>query len=152
MARKSRPNLFDLPALELECMKALWALGEATVEDIRARLVPVRPLAYTTILTVMDRLARKGMVERTKRGRAHVYTSAIPEASVRDYAVERLVENFFGGSREELRAHLAGAVPGDFKARTPEPQPQVAPTPAQEPRKKRTPESPAQDEIDTSLL
>jgi BlaI family transcriptional regulator, penicillinase repressor len=148
MARKSRPNLFDLPALELECMKAVWALGEATVEDVRARLLPVRPLAYTTVLTVMDRLARKGLVDRAKRGRAHVYTSAIPEASIRDYAVQRLVENFFGGSREELRAHLSGASPGDFEVRVPEPPPRPAPRP---PRKRKKP-VPRAEEIDTSLL
>jgi BlaI family transcriptional regulator, penicillinase repressor len=148
MPRKSRPNLFDLPTLELECMKAVWALGEATVEDVRARLLPGRPLAYTTVMTVMGRLARKGLVNRSKRGRAHVYTSAIPRESIRDHAVERLVENFFGGSREELRAHLGGASLDEFKERTPEPELPAAPRPARKPK----PEEPPEEEIDTSLL
>jgi predicted transcriptional regulator len=152
MPRKSRPNLFDLPALELECMKAVWALGEATVEDVRARLLPERPLAYTTVMTVMGRLARKGLVSRSKRGRAHVYASAIPRESVRDHAVDRLVENFFGGSREELRAHLSGASLDEFKERVPQPAPPPAPRPApRAARKQEEPEPPA-EEIDTSLL
>ncbi len=148
MPRKSRPNLFDLPALELECMKAVWALGEATVEDVRARLLPGRPLAYTTVMTVMGRLARKGLVNRSKRGRAHVYASAISRESIRDHAVDRLVENFFGGSREELRSHLGGASLHEFKERTPVPPPQ----PASRAEVKQEEPAPPAEEIDTSLL
>ncbi len=106
MARKSRNSRLDLPPLELECMKALWTLGQATVEDIRGRLFPQRPLAYTTVMTVMDRLARKGAVEREKRGRAHLYRASVPEALIRERALGRLVENFFRGSRQELRRYL----------------------------------------------
>lgn len=135
MARKSRQSLFDLPSLELQCMKALWALGEATVEDIRARLLPARPLAYTTVMTVMDRLTRKGMVTRRKRGRAHVYSSAVAEDAVREHALGRLVETFFGGSREKLRDHLAGASPRDFKIPYPEPKPPPRPDARAKPRR-----------------
>jgi BlaI family transcriptional regulator, penicillinase repressor len=109
MPRKKNNNLLDLPALELECMKALWALEQATVEEVRAHLMPARPLAYTTVLTVMDRLARKGAAERRKRGRAHVYTAAVAENSVRERALERLIADFFEGSRDRLRSYLAGA-------------------------------------------
>jgi BlaI family transcriptional regulator, penicillinase repressor len=111
MAKSGRDQRLDLPPLELECMQALWARGEATVHEIRAELFNQRPLAYTTVMTVMDRLARKGVVDRRKRGRAHVYRPAISEAEVRERALGRLVENFFRGSREELRRHLEG---GEF--------------------------------------
>jgi BlaI family transcriptional regulator, penicillinase repressor len=141
MPRKKSTNLLDLPPLELECMKALWPLGEATVEDIRAALMPRRPLAYTTILTVMDRLARKGITERRKRGRAHVYTPAVAQDAVREHALERLIGDFFDGSREELRSHLGGAPARQAPTRR---------SPAQ-PRKAREAE-PAAEEIDTSLL
>jgi BlaI family transcriptional regulator, penicillinase repressor len=154
MARKSRNSLFDLPSLELQCMKALWALGEATVEDIRARLLPTRPLAYTTVMTVMDRLARKGMAERRKRGRAHLYSSAIAQEAVREHALERLVENFFGGSREQLRNHLAGASPGDFKMSFPEPKPLPRPEAHSKPRpaRKAKTQAGAAGKIDEALL
>lgn len=109
MARKNHNHRLDLPPLELECMNALWALGQATVQEIRDRLFPNRPLAYTTVMTVMDRLARKGVVAREKRSRAHLYRASIPEELVRDRAIIRLVENFFQGSREGLRRYLGSA-------------------------------------------
>jgi BlaI family transcriptional regulator, penicillinase repressor len=145
MARKSRNSLFDLPPLELECMKALWALGKATVEDIRARLMPTRPLAYTTVMTVMDRLARKGIAQRRKQGRAHLYSSAVAEESVREHAVNRLVENFFAGSREHLRTHLAGAAKSraGYKA-------QATPEPARPAKRERA--APRAEKIDPALL
>lgn len=152
MPRKNSNNTLDLPALELECMKALWALNQATVEEIRARLLPARPLAYTTVMTVMDRLARKGVAERRKRGRAHVYTAAVPQESVRDRALERLLDNFFAGSREQLRSHLGDASMQEValprSAQPPQPQPAAPP---RAPRKRKTP-IPPEEGIDTSLL
>jgi predicted transcriptional regulator len=106
MARKTHNHRLDLPPLELDCMKTLWALGQGTVQEIRDQLFPKRPLAYTTVMTVMDRLAHKGVVEREKRGRAHVYRPSITEASVRDRAIARLSENFFQSSPEALRRYL----------------------------------------------
>src|SRR6266699_3550465 len=106
MARKSRNHHFDLPPLELRCMAALWDAGQATVHEIRAQLLPHRPLAYTTVMTVMDRLARKGVVEREKRGRAHLYRPAVTREAVSEHALQHLVENFFHGSCDELLRRL----------------------------------------------
>ena len=52
-------------------------MGEATVREIRDRLAARFPRAYTTIMTIMDRLARKGVVERRKAGRAYVYRANV---------------------------------------------------------------------------
>lgn len=150
MPRKNRNSLLDLPPLELQCMKALWALGEATVKELRARLLPERPLAYTTVMTVMDRLARKGVVERRKQGRAHVYTSAVEPELIRERAVERLVETFFDGSREELLAHLSGAAPRAAKPRVRETAPKPSPAPRSAPKQKAP--APRRADIDASLL
>src|SRR6266513_4777943 len=106
MARKSRNHRFDLPPLELECMKALWALGEGTVHPVRSQLFAARPLAYTTVMTIMGRLARKGVVERQKRGRAHVYRPLVADTDVRDHALARLVDNFFLGSRKKIPQYM----------------------------------------------
>ena len=54
-----RHSILDLAPLELECMSALWPLGEGTVRDIHRHLAQSRPRAYTTILTIMDRLAQR---------------------------------------------------------------------------------------------
>jgi BlaI family transcriptional regulator, penicillinase repressor len=108
MPRKTRNHPLDLPPLELDCMRALWSLGEGTVHEIRARLLPERVLAYTTVTTVMDYLSKKDLVTRRKRGRAFVYQPRVSEATVREHAVGRLTRNFFASSPERLRAYLLG--------------------------------------------
>jgi BlaI family penicillinase repressor len=112
MARKTHNHPLDLPPLELDCMRMLWALGEGTVHDIRGRLLPERPLAYTTVMTVMDYLARKGAVEHRRQGRSFVYRPLVSEHEVREHALDRLTRNFFASSRERLRDHL-NARPGN---------------------------------------
>jgi hypothetical protein len=69
-------------------------------------MVATRPRAYTTIMTILDRLAQKGIVERRKKGRAWVYRANMSEHEARSQAIERLVEGFFAGSEDALRAHL----------------------------------------------
>lgn len=92
----------DLPELELECMKVLWDSGPLTVRAVREHLLSRRPLAYTTVLTVLDRLMRKGVVTRRKRGRAHVYAALYTQDAARQAALARLLEHYFGGSRTLL--------------------------------------------------
>ena len=88
-------------------MNALWRLGEARVRDIHAALAPTRPRAYTTIMTILDRLAQKGVVERQKAGRAWLYKPHLSADQARTHAVARLVEGFFQGSTEALASHLS---------------------------------------------
>ncbi|MEK7407556.1 MAG: BlaI/MecI/CopY family transcriptional regulator, partial [Acidobacteriota bacterium] len=71
------------PPLELECLKVLWQLGEGRVRDVRQALLPGRKLAYTTVMTVLDRLARKGGVERRKVGRSFLYWPLLSRDQVR---------------------------------------------------------------------
>ena len=104
--RKNRNHVLSLPPLELECMKTLWTLGQANVHGIRAGMLASRPLAYTTVMTVMGRLTHKGVVERRKQGRFHVYRPLVSESQVREHAVGRLVDDFFRGSRELLGEYL----------------------------------------------
>jgi len=101
-----RRSLLDLAPLELDCMNTLWPMGEGTVREIRDRLAERRPRAYTTIMTIMDRLARKGVVERIKVGRAYRYRANLTAEDARAQALHQVVECFFGGSREALLAQL----------------------------------------------
>jgi predicted transcriptional regulator len=101
-----RRSLLDLAPLELDCMNTLWPMGEGTVREIRDRLAARRARAYTTIMTIMDRLARKGVVERRKAGRAYVYRPRLSAEEARAHALAQVVENFFGGSKEILLAQL----------------------------------------------
>ena len=101
-----RRALLDLAPLELDCMNTLWPMGQGTVREIRDRLAERRPRAYTTIMTIMDRLARKGVVERRKVGRAYMYTANLSVEEARTQALGQVIENFFGGSKEALLAQL----------------------------------------------
>jgi|SRR4051812_43942346 len=101
------------PRLELECLKALWILRQGSVRHIQEALATQRPLAYTTVMTIMDRLARRGFVKREKTGRSFVYSAVLTQDCVRKLAVQDLVENLFDGCEDELRRYLTltGNVP-----------------------------------------
>ncbi|SRR5579875_1144469 len=109
--RGPRRSVLDLAPLELDCMNTLWPLGEATVREIRDRLAERRARAYTTIMTIMDRLARKGVVERRKAGRKYVYRPKLSAEEARAHALEQVLENFFGGSKERMLAQLLAEAP-----------------------------------------
>lgn len=94
------------PPLELLCLKALWTLQEGNVGQVRRDVAVVRPLAYTTIMTVLKRLVRKGKVVRRKSGRAYVYTPTASRDALRRVAIRELLEGFFDGSQEELLRFL----------------------------------------------
>ena len=103
--RRPAPPRDVPPQLELECLKALWHTGEATVDDVRKALTG-RNLAYTTVMTVLARLEKRGSVTRRKRGRAFLYAPRVSEHMVRGFAVKELIETLFGGSEEEMLRYL----------------------------------------------
>jgi predicted transcriptional regulator len=104
-----RHSILDLAPLELECMSVLWPLGEGTVREIHRQLAESRPRAYTTIMTIMDRLAHKGIVTRRRVGRAYRYQATLSANEARVSAIDKIVTGFFDGSPEALAAHLAAA-------------------------------------------
>ena len=95
-----------LPPLELSCLKALWSLQEGNVKEVQRIVAESRPLAYTTIMTVLDRLVRKGKITRRKVGRAFVYAPQTSRDSMRRAAIRELLEGFFDGSQEQLIVFL----------------------------------------------
>ena len=90
------------PPLELLCLNALWTLQEGNVHEVRQVVAQSRPLAYTTIMTVLDRLVRKGKLARRKVGRAFVYTPQTSRDTMRKAAIRELLDGFFDGSQEAL--------------------------------------------------
>jgi predicted transcriptional regulator len=104
-----RRSILELAPLELDCMNALWSIGEGTVRQIQQLMIATRPRAYTTIMTILDRLAQKGVVTRQKAGRAYLYRPNLTAEQARAHAIERIVAGFFEGSTQALAAQLAGA-------------------------------------------
>jgi predicted transcriptional regulator len=81
-------------------------MGESNVRTVQEALAPSRPLAYTTVMTMLERLARKELVARRKTGRHFVYAALIERDLVRSHAVRDLVDSLFDGSPEQLLAFL----------------------------------------------
>jgi len=99
------------PPLEMLCLKALWSLGEGNVSEVRRLVAESKPLAYTTVMTVLERLARKNVISRRKVGRAFVYAPRIPRDAIRRLALREFVDCFFEGSQEKLAEFLRRPAP-----------------------------------------
>jgi predicted transcriptional regulator len=112
-----RPRSEIPPPLELECLKVLWEMGEASVRDVRDRLGENRVLAYTTVMTLLDRLVRRGSATRHKQGRSFLYAPRISRDRLRQLALDRLVETFFDGSPRSLAEYLDAAPPARASGR-----------------------------------
>jgi predicted transcriptional regulator len=93
---------------ELDVMQTLWSLGhEATVGELHEAMVRGgSPLAYTTVQTMLNRLAAKGHVRRRMAGRAWQYAAVVKEPAAARVALRTLVDRFFAGSAGELAARL----------------------------------------------
>ena len=89
-----------LTPLELEIMSVLWETGAANVQTVQQRLE--RPLAYTTVQTMLNILHRKGKVKRTLQDRAYFYRPVVTRRQVVRQSVSDMVERLFGGSAESL--------------------------------------------------
>lgn len=96
---------------ELDVMQALWSLErEASVADVHQAMNSSDELAYTTVQTMLNRLAAKGQVRRRLEGRAYLYAPVVKEPAAARAALRSLVDRFFGGSAAELTAHLVDEV------------------------------------------
>ena len=91
---------------ELEIMKVVWERDSATVRDVYETLRERRQIAYTTVMTMMRILERKGHLKVRKSDRAYVYRPARPRQRVVGEMVREFVDRVFGGAAEPLVQHL----------------------------------------------
>lgn len=99
------------PPLEMMCLNALWEIQEGNVEDVRRVVAQNRPLAYTTVLTLLDRLARRGAVSRRKEGRGFRYQPTVARDRLRRLALRQFLEYHFDGSEAKLKIFLEQPAP-----------------------------------------
>ena len=97
-----RKSLTHLGETEMEVLHHVWDLGEATVADVRERILENRDVAYTTIMTVMKKLAEKGYLDYHKEGRSYVYQPAQEPNEVQHSLLRRLMDKVFEGSPSAL--------------------------------------------------
>ncbi len=77
-------------------MQVVWARGECCVQEVLDRLGS--PLAYTTVMTTLDRLYKKGLLTRRRADRAYVYSAALTRAEWEKQTASRLISGYLAGA------------------------------------------------------
>jgi predicted transcriptional regulator len=102
----SRKSIDDLGTLQKAIMETVWALGEATVQQVLERLGRDRPPAYTTILSAMQKLEKAGWLRHREEGRTYVYQPTRSRAEAGKSSLRKFTEHVFGGDPVLLFQHL----------------------------------------------
>lgn len=99
--------------LQTQVMAALWRIGEGTVEQVRNALPRRYRGAYTTVQTVLNRLAERRLLARHKQGNAIVYRPALTEAEYLKQSMEHALSGSSAEARRLALAELIGELDGD---------------------------------------
>ncbi len=91
---------------ELELMTILWRLRGGTVADVLAALPPERPLAYTSVSTILRILEQKGVLMTEKVGRGHRYIPSVAKGDYESFALDQVVDKVFDGQPLSLVRRL----------------------------------------------
>ena len=95
----SSPNLSDP---QLAIVRVLWDKGEASAADVQIALRHSRPLAITTVSTMLARLEKKGVVTHRADGRTFLYRARVSELDMRRRAISGVIRNLFRGDPSEV--------------------------------------------------
>jgi BlaI family penicillinase repressor len=97
----------DLTPLELEIMAVVWQRGDATAAEVCQALEEYRPLADTTVHTVLANLRKKGIIKPIPTvERALRFAPLVSREQVAGRTLRQLIGKFFDGSPQRLMAHL----------------------------------------------
>ena len=88
--------------LEAEIMSIMWREGQTTVKQVHREIVDWRVIAYTTVMTTMERLAEKGVLNRRREGLAYIYTLARSREDCTLLAVRQIVDEVLDGDARSL--------------------------------------------------
>ncbi len=99
-----------LPDAELEVMQVLWRLDPPVPRAAaEAAMAELRPMAQTTLLTLLSRLAEKGFIRAEKQGRSSVYTPLVSREDYQASQSKRFVDRLFGGSMSAFASALTAS-------------------------------------------
>ena len=94
---------------ELEILNVLWDSGPVDLGSVRGALQERRPVATTTVATMLERMREKGLVERADGPRGYLWSARVSRTSARSGLVGRLLDLAFDGSARGLVAHMLEA-------------------------------------------
>jgi BlaI family penicillinase repressor len=101
-----RRKPFKLGDVQLELMKIVWAKGKATVREVTDAIAARRKMAYTTVMTMLRDLERKGLLAHEVDGRTYVYKPLVQRKRVVSGIVGDITRRLFDGSPAALLAHV----------------------------------------------
>jgi len=103
---KESNRLHKLGDLQLRILQLLWQRGEMPAAAVHAALQPERPLAPTTIATMLGKMEARGLVEHRESGRAFIYRAAVDAGEVTRGLGDYFVQRLFAGSVTGAVMHL----------------------------------------------
>lgn len=83
--------------LELQVLSVFWDKGPMTIRQLREQLPDRKKRAYTTVLTVVQVMEKKGLVAHDREGVTHIYRAAVQRRQVMRPLMRRMLQNIFGG-------------------------------------------------------
>ena len=115
MSQTLRPARLTAPQVEI--LRVLWQRSEATVIEIQHALRAERPLAATTIATLLSRLEKRGLVAYRTEGRQYVYHALLQERDAQQHALVEVTQGLFAGDVATMVSQLLSSHelrPGDL--------------------------------------
>jgi predicted transcriptional regulator len=110
-----RPRHENPTPAELEVLRVIWERGPSTVREVMNALNQERPRAYTSVMSLMNVMAEKGLLRTQPQGRAFVYSAQISQARTQSDIVRDLLRRVFDGSASAVVMHLLEEAMPDSK-------------------------------------
>jgi len=99
-------SLDDLGRLQRSAMDVVWDLGEASVHQVRDRLGRKKKLAYTTVLTAMQKLEKAGWLRHRNKGKSYIYLPTRSREEAGAKSVRKFMKHVFDGDALLMFQHL----------------------------------------------
>ncbi|MGZ2369373.1 BlaI/MecI/CopY family transcriptional regulator [Ancylomarina sp. YFZ004] len=103
-----KPQKIKPTQAELEILQVLWTYGPSTVRFVNEKLKGERNVGYTTSLKVMQLMTEKGMLDRYKESRTHIYSALVEEKATKNHLIDKFVSTLFGGSASGMVLQALG--------------------------------------------
>lgn len=94
---------------ELEILQILWKIEPATVRQVHELLSANKGVGYTTTLTQIQRMLKKGLLSRIDQEGGHFYSCTLPQQQARQNLVDKLAQQLFEGSGTQLAIQALGS-------------------------------------------
>jgi BlaI family penicillinase repressor len=102
----TRKSLDDLGALQRAVLEMVWELGEANVREVRARLARRKQLAYTTVLSAMQKLEKAGWLKHRAEGKTYIYVPTQTREQAGAGSLRGFLNRVFAGDAVAMFQHL----------------------------------------------